>query len=67
MALPSIYRSHMLRIVAEKARLENLDIQGVQANLVELDCIADQSADYVICLFSTLGMIRGREYRQRSA
>ena len=54
---------HMLHIVAEKARLENLDIQGIQANLVELDCIADQSADYVICLFSTLGMIRGREYR----
>jgi len=56
---------HMLRIVAEKARLENLDIQGIQANLVELDCIADQSADYVICLFSTLGMIRGRAYRQQ--
>jgi ubiquinone/menaquinone biosynthesis C-methylase UbiE len=55
---------HMLQIVAEKARLENLDIQGIQANLVELDCIADQSADYVICLFSTLGMIRGRDYRQ---
>ena len=57
--------SHMLGIVAEKARRENLDIQGIQANLVDLDCIADHSADYVICLFSTLGMIRGREYRQR--
>ena len=56
---------HMLGIVAQKARLEKLDIQGVQANLVELDCLADQSADYVICLFSTLGMIRGRAYRQR--
>jgi ubiquinone/menaquinone biosynthesis C-methylase UbiE len=57
---------HMLRIVAEKARLENLDVQCVQANLVELDCLADQSADYVMCLFSTLGMIRGRENRQRA-
>jgi ubiquinone/menaquinone biosynthesis C-methylase UbiE len=56
---------HMLRIVAEKARRENLPIQGIQANLVELDCLADRSADYVICLFSTLGMIRGRENRQR--
>jgi ubiquinone/menaquinone biosynthesis C-methylase UbiE len=54
---------HMLRIVAEKARSENLDIQGIQANLVELDCLGDHSADYVICLFSTLGMIRGRANR----
>jgi len=56
---------HMLRITTQKARLQNLDIQGVQANLVELDCLADHSADYVLCLFSTLGMIRGRAYRQR--
>jgi SAM-dependent methyltransferase len=56
---------HMLGIVAEKARRENLPIQGVQANLVELECLADHSADYAICLFSTLGMIRGRANRQR--
>ena len=56
---------HMLRIVAHKARLENLNIQVLQANLVELDCLSDRSADYAICLFSTLGMIRGRENRQR--
>ncbi len=56
---------HMLRIAAEKAMQENLNIQAVQANIVELDCLSDQSADYVICLFSTLGMIRGRANRQR--
>ena len=32
---------------------------AIRANLVELDCIADKSADYAICLFSTLGMIQG--------
>jgi ubiquinone/menaquinone biosynthesis C-methylase UbiE len=57
---------HMLRIVAEKAKKENLPIEGIQANIVELDCLADRSADYAICLFSTLGMIRGRENRQRA-
>ena len=43
----------MLRIVAEKARAENLAI------------LADQSFDYAVCLFSTLGMIRGRGNRRR--
>jgi SAM-dependent methyltransferase len=32
--------------------------------LVELDCLRDCSFDYVICLFSTLGMIRGRIHRR---
>jgi SAM-dependent methyltransferase len=57
---------HMLRIVAQKARLENLPIQCLQANIVDLDCLADHSADYVLCLFSTLGMIRGRQHRRRA-
>jgi SAM-dependent methyltransferase len=55
----------MLRVVARKANLEHLPIQGLQANLVELDCIRSRSADYGLCLFSTLGMIHGRENRQR--
>jgi SAM-dependent methyltransferase len=53
----------MLRIVADKARQERLPIATLQANLVELDCIADSVADYATCLFSTLGMIRGRSQR----
>ena len=55
----------MLRIVAEKARAENLPIYRLQANLVELDGIRSQSVDYAVCLFSTLGMIRGSENRDR--
>ncbi len=57
---------HMLRIVREKATLENLPITCLQTNLVELDCLADSSVDHAMCLFSTLGMIRGRTNRRRA-
>ncbi|MDA7905351.1 class I SAM-dependent methyltransferase [Mariniblastus sp.] len=36
----------------------------IQANLVELDGIVDAAFDHGISLFSTLGMIRGKENRQ---
>lgn len=36
---------------------------AVQANLVELDCLASDAADHAICMFSTLGMIQGRQNR----
>jgi ubiquinone/menaquinone biosynthesis C-methylase UbiE len=54
----------MLEVVAEKAREENLPIACLQASLVQLDAIGDATLDYAICLFSTLGMIHGRENRQ---
>jgi len=54
----------MLRIVRQKAEAEQLDIRCLQANLVELDMIDDQSVDHAICMFSTLGMIKGRDHRQ---
>lgn len=56
----------MLRVVRAKAEQEQLDITCLQANLVELDDVADGAVDYAMCLFSTLGMIRGRENRQQS-
>jgi SAM-dependent methyltransferase len=56
---------HMLQIVQRKADDEDLAIECVRANLVELDAIADQSVDYAMCMFSTLGMIRGRDNRRR--
>ena len=55
----------MLQLVGEKARLEDLSIGRVRANLVELGCLGSDSVDYCICLFSTLGMVRGRENRQQ--
>lgn len=56
---------HMLHIVQEKAAEEQLPIDCVLANLVELDGIKSAVADYAMCMFSTLGMIRGHENRQR--
>ncbi len=58
--------AHMLRIVREKAALEALPIDCLQANLVELDTVADHSVDHAICMFSTLGMIRGRANRRQA-
>lgn len=37
----------------------------IRANLVELGCLADASVDHAVCLFSTIGMIRGRNFRQQ--
>ena len=56
----------MLEIVQEKADLAELDIQCLRANLVQLDCLIDDSIDHAICLFSTLGMIRGRDSRRQA-
>lgn len=52
----------MLRQVRER----NLDrVIAIQANLVELDALAKDTADGAVCLFSTLGMIQGRENRRQ--
>ncbi len=56
----------MLEIVREKAALDQLDIECLQANLVHLDGIADASVDHCLSLFSTLGMIRGRAHRRQA-
>jgi SAM-dependent methyltransferase len=58
--------AHMLGIVNEKARAENLPIASLRMHLVEMDGLADDSVDYAVCLFSTLGMIQGRENRQHT-
>ncbi len=56
----------MLRVVGEKARREDLPIARIAANMVQLGCLADQSVDYAICMFSTLGMIAGRANRHQA-
>jgi SAM-dependent methyltransferase len=53
----------MLQVVREKSEANRDDcgsVGVVRANLVDLDCLASQSADHAVCLFSTLGMIQGR-------
>ncbi len=57
----------MLELCVEKAITVNRNewLLPVRANLVELGCIADACADHAVCMFSSLGMIQGRENRQR--
>jgi len=55
---------HMLEVVREKAELAGVAVDRVRGNLVELDFLADGCADYCICMFSTLGMIRGSAHRR---
>ncbi len=57
---------HMLGVVGDKARAEQLPIDRLRANLTELDCVHDASLDYAICMFSTLGMIHGSQNRLRA-
>ncbi len=53
----------MLDVLREKAAAAHLPITTLKANLVELDGVPAASRDYAACLFSTLGMIRGRDNR----
>lgn len=54
----------MLEVVGQKARAESLRIHRVRANLCALVCFPDASFDLAISMFSTLGMIRGRNERR---
>lgn len=55
----------MLRAAAAGARGERFRHKRLRANLVELDGLADGIAAHGVCLFSTLGMIRGRDCRRQ--
>jgi len=55
----------MLRVLGEKAAALGLTIPCLQANLVELDAIADENFNYAACLFSTFGLIEGIDNRRR--
>jgi len=55
----------MLDEVSKKAAAAGVRVETLQANLVELDVLPDAIFDYAACLFSTLGMLRGRANRGR--
>jgi len=75
-ALPLVQRGYdVVAVDLSRAMLEVMnrkfragcaagELFAVQANLVELDCFAEQSADHAVCLFSTLGMIHGNTNRR---
>ena len=53
-----------VRIKAETLGLQE-KIKTQLANMVELDSIPDSSADLILCMYSSLGMVRGRKHRQQ--
>lgn len=53
----------MLAVMMGKA-ITHGRILPIRCNLVDLDCLRDQSVDHAICMFSTLGMIQGSAHRQ---
>jgi ubiquinone/menaquinone biosynthesis C-methylase UbiE len=57
----------MLSVARSKAAAAGLPVDLVQANLAELDALADESFNYAACLFSTLGMVMGADVRRRVA
>jgi ubiquinone/menaquinone biosynthesis C-methylase UbiE len=56
----------MLNVVGLKASNEGVELSRVRANLCRLGCVPDRSFDYAISMFSTIGMIRGRDARRRA-
>ncbi len=53
----------MLRLVGSRALEQGSSMNLLQANLCRLDCIPDATFDYALSMFSTLGMIRGKQAR----
>jgi ubiquinone/menaquinone biosynthesis C-methylase UbiE len=57
----------MLSIASEKAAASGLKVTFVQRDMRSLGDFPDNKFDYATCMFSTLGMIPGREARTRVA
>lgn len=57
--------AEMLAVAAHKANEMGLPIPLAQMNLVDMSAVRDSQFDYSVCLFSTLGMVMGREHRRK--
>lgn len=57
--------AEMLKVTGAKAGAAGVEVHRLQANIVQLEGLADQSFDYAACLFSTLGMVAGNRERGR--
>jgi SAM-dependent methyltransferase len=56
----------MLEAVGVKASAGGVVVRRIEANLCDLRCLPDQSFQYAISMFSTLGMIRGSAPRRKA-
>ncbi len=50
---------------SEASEFSRSRLTSIQANLVRLECLRENSVDHAVCLFSTLGMIRQARYRRQ--
>jgi SAM-dependent methyltransferase len=57
--------AEMLKVAAAKAAAAGVGVNLLQANLVELNGLDNQTFDYTACLFSTLGMVTGAGERRQ--
>lgn len=55
----------LLSKLATRTDSERRQLIAIQANLLELDCLASQSVDLGLCLYSTYGMLRGKLNRAK--
>lgn len=56
----------MLTQLKKKAAFQQVDVGAIHANLVDLSCVKSHSIDHAMCLFSTLGMIKGKRNRHKA-
>ena len=54
---------HMLKVARSKFEPSASSAGFVHGNLVQLQWLRSQTLDMAVCLFSSIGMIRGREHR----
>jgi len=54
---------HMIDVAREKLEAEGLSARLLRGDFCNMSALENESFDYVICMFSTLGMVRGRDNR----
>ncbi|MFH1048581.1 MAG: class I SAM-dependent methyltransferase [Patescibacteria group bacterium] len=60
------YNSYMVELVKKDLRKNNLKASLYNLDVTDLSEIKDNSFDYVICMYSSLGCIPGSENRQKA-
>jgi SAM-dependent methyltransferase len=56
----------MLEAVQRKAGEQGVSLLALKANLCDLGFLGEATFDYALCMFSTLGMIRGKPSRAKA-
>lgn len=60
------HNKYMVELVKEDLKKEGLEAKLYNMDVVDLSEIKDNSFDYVICMYSSLGCIPGKENRQKA-